>query len=111
MSIGAKTILGMASNKKPLPNRYKCPLSKSISPIYIAGVTQEATKDGIRIEKILLLPSRNEPIYIPIVIPNITKNKHIRKADNGETVISPVLKKAVKQAIIQSPRNAPEETD
>ncbi len=66
------------------------PMSKIISPIYMAIVTIAAIAVGSVSESSFLFPKVNDPVYTPIVIPNRAKNTAISTADNGETVISPV---------------------
>ena len=84
-SIGAKTILGKLSNIIPEPKRYKCPLSRIISPIYIRNVMAEAAIDGTQTETSFRFLKRNEPTKTPTVTPKRIKNTAINVADNGET--------------------------
>ena len=102
---------GRLSNKKPFPNKYKCPLSRIISPIYIRNVITEATIDGIKIETGFRFSKRNEPTNTPAVTPKRIKNTAINVADKGDTWILPSLQNAVKQASIHKPRNEREQTD
>lgn len=110
-STGARTIPGMPLKRNPSPKRYRCPCNRIISPTYISSVITEATIDGIQTETNLFLSKRNEPAKTPADTPRRTKNKVIKTADKGDTWILPSLQKAVKQARIQSPRNAKEQTD
>lgn len=111
ISIGATTMLPSPSNKNPEPKRYKWPLKRIISPIYIINVTTDATIDGISTESVFFFSSRNEPTYTPAVTPKMMKNKLISTAERVDTVISPSLKNAVKQAKMQRPRNKAVDTD
>ena len=90
ISIGASTSFPNPANRKPSPNRYRFPLSKIISPIYMAIVTIAAIAVGSVSESSFLFPKVNDPVYTPIVIPNRAKNTAISTAESGETVISPV---------------------
>ena len=69
------------------------------------SVTVEATIDGNNTESIFFFSIRSEPAYTPDVIPNTTKYMLVSTAERADTVISPSLKNAVKQAKMQSPRN------
>lgn len=111
ISNGARIIPGIPSNKIPEPNLYKCPFRRIVSPMYMASVTSDAASEGTNTESAFLLPRTKELVYVPAVIPRTTKNRLIREADNADTVISPFLKKAVKHARIQSPRNVTVHTD
>lgn len=104
ISIGASTIPASPLNKNPEPKRYKWPLRRIISPIYIISVTADATIDGSNTDNVFFFSSRNEPTYMPAVMPNMMKNILISMAERGETVISPSLKNAVKQAKMHRPR-------
>ena len=90
ISIGANTSFPNPSNKNQLPNLYRFPLSKIISPIYMAIVTIAAIAVGSASESSFLFPIVNDPVYTPIVIPKRAKNTAISTAESGETVISPV---------------------
>jgi hypothetical protein len=74
-------------------------------------VTTDAIIDGISTESNFFLSSRNEPAYTPAVTPNTVKNILISTAERADTVISPSLKNAVKQAKMQRPRNKAADTD
>ena len=110
-SIGAKTIPGKLSNKKPDPMLYKCPLRSTISPIYISSVITEAEIAGIQTDTSFRFPRRNDPTNTPAVTPNRIKNTVISAADRGDTRMLPSLQKAVKQARIQRPRKTTEQMD
>ena len=110
-STGAKTMCGRGLKRKPVPKRYKCPLSKHISPIYISSVITLATTDGAQRDKVFFFPKKNELTNMPTVTPRRTKNTVISVADKGETWRLPSLQKAVKQARIHRPRNRTEHTD
>ena len=90
ISMGASTIPASPLNKNPEPKRYRCPLSRIISPMYIKSVTTDAKIDGSNIDHFLSFPSVNELTKMPTVIPNNKKNIAINMADTAETVISPV---------------------
>jgi len=77
----------------------------------MAIVKADATTAGITTDISLHFPRRNEPTYIPMVTPNIIKKADIRQAESADTLISPSLKKAVKHARMQSPRNTTEDID
>lgn len=89
-SIGAITIAPIPSKRNPEPKRYRCPLSKIISPAYIASVVTADMSAGSKIDSLLLLPRVNEPAKTPTVTPNKMKNTAINTADRADTVISPV---------------------
>ena len=91
ISIGASTIPGIPSKKNPFPKRYRCPLSRIISQIYITNVTTAADTPGNHTESIGFLLKVNDAIYMPTVKPNKTKNMLINTADNAETLMSPFL--------------------
>ena len=83
--MGESTMPGMLLKMNPLPKRYKCPLSRIISPIYISSVIEEATMDGIPMERNFRFPKRNEPTNTPTVTPKRTKNMLISVADKADT--------------------------
>ena len=111
ISTGAKTMDGMLLKRNPVPKLYKCPLSKTISPMYIRRVMTEAATDGIQREARRLFPKKNEPTNTPTVMPRRTKNAVMRAAERGETWRLPSLQKAVKQARMHRPRNRTEHAD
>ena len=84
-SIGAKTIPGRPSNKKPVPKLYKWPLSRNISAIYIRKVITDDEIAGIQIDTSFRFPKRNEPTNTPAVTPSRIKKTVIKNADKGET--------------------------
>ena len=84
-SIGAKIIPGKALNMNPTLKRYKCPLRRIISPIYIRNVIIEAAIDGIHIEKNFRFSKGNEPTNTPQVTPKRIKNAAIKVADKRDT--------------------------
>ena len=84
-SMGARTIPGMLLKRNPVPIRYKCPLSKIISPIYISSVIKEAIADGIHMDIDFCLSKRNEQTNTPTVTPNRIKNTAMSVADRADT--------------------------
>ena len=90
-------------NRKPLPRRNKFCFIITISPIYMTTVMNIAVTDGIMAENNFRFSYSHVPAYTPAVTPNTIKKIVIKKAEIGEMLISPVLKKAVKHAKIQRP--------
>ena len=69
ISAGASTMPSSPSNKKPEPKRYRWPLKRTISPIYIMSTAKDAIIEGSNAESIFFLLTRKEPTYTPVVIP------------------------------------------
>lgn len=71
--------------------------------MYIMRVTADAQSEGIITDTELFFPFRKEAMNIPAEEPSVIKYAAMRRADIGETVSSPSLKNAVKQARMESP--------
>ena len=91
ISIGARIIPGNSLRIGLLPKRYKCPSKSIISPKYIKRQVNIAPAVGNAIENTDFCPIKKEDMKHPVVTPMTVKNKAIKKAEMGETIISPFL--------------------
>ena len=102
ISTGANTIEGRASKKEHT-------WSKINSPTYIRVVNAAETRAGMPQEINTFFPSKNEPTKTPTFNPRTMKNRIIRNAEIGETVICPSRQNAVKHASRHRPTNTTED--
>ena len=84
-SIGARIIPGMLPKRIPVPKRYTCPFSRTISAIYMTSVMADAITDGNQTERNCPFPKRNDPVNIPAVTPKRMKYTAIKVAERGDT--------------------------